>query len=81
MVLPAQEKVTVILPHPLKMEVAALKKELKTSMNTIYQTAIAEYVERKRRERLRAEAAAMVDEYRTNPEYAQIDAHQEPLDA
>jgi len=81
MVSTVQDKVTVTLPRPLKLEVAALKKELNTSMNTIYQTAIAEYVERKRRERLRAEAAAMVDEYRTNPEYAEIDTHQEPVDA
>jgi predicted transcriptional regulator len=81
MVISEQEKVTVVLPRVLKDEVAELKKELKASMNSIYQTAIAEYVERKRRERLRIEAASMVEEYRSNPEYAEIDTHQELLDA
>jgi len=81
MVTQTQEKVTVILPHTLKEEVAKLKKELHTSMNTIYQTAIAEYVARKKREKLREEAASMLEEYQTNPEYQEIDLHQEPLHA
>ena len=81
MVTQTQEKVTVVLPQTLKEEVAKLKQEMHTSMNTIYQTAIAEYVARKKREKLRAEAASMVEEYQSNPEYAELDAHQEPLHA
>ena len=79
MVTKTQEKVTVVLSQSLKDEVARLKQEMHTSMNTIYQTAIAEYVTRKKREKLRAEATSMLEEYQSNPEYAEIDMHQEPL--
>ena len=79
MVTKTQEKVTVVLSQSLKDEVSRLKQEMHTSMNTIYQTAIAEYVTRKKREKLRAEATSMLEEYQSNPEYAEIDMHQEPL--
>ena len=68
MVLTTQEKVTVVLPQVLKNDVLQLKDKLKVSMNSIYQTAIAEYVAKIKREQLRKEAAMMVDEYRKNPE-------------
>jgi len=68
MVLATQEKVTVVLPQVLKNEVVQLKDTLKVSMNSIYQTAIAEYVAKMKREQLRKEAAMMVDEYSKNPE-------------
>jgi len=48
-VLITQEKVTVVLPQVLKNEVMQLKETLHVSMNTIYQTAIAEYVAKKKR--------------------------------
>jgi len=66
------EKVTVVLPQLLKNEVLQLKEILHVSMNTIYQTAIAEYVAKKKREQLRAEAAMMIDEYSNNPEMQEL---------
>ncbi len=81
MVTQTQEKVTVMLPQSLKNEVAKLKQEMHVSMNTIYQTAIAEYIARKKREKLRLEAESMLREYQSNPEYHEIDMHQESLHA
>lgn len=72
MVLAQQEKVTVVLPQVLKEEVAQLKETLQVSMNSIYQTAIAEYVAKKKREQLRKEAAMMLEEYNTNPEIQEL---------
>ena len=85
MVLPAVEKstiekVTVLLPHKLKQEVAQLKESLHVSMNAIYQNAIAEYVARKKREQLRAEALMMVEEYRENPEILELMEFEEEID-
>jgi hypothetical protein len=40
------EKVTFNLPSDLKNEVVKLKESLSVSLNTIYKTAIAEYVEK-----------------------------------
>ena len=47
-----QEKVTITLPTHIKDEVAKLKDEMKISMNSIYQTAIHEYIKKKNKERL-----------------------------
>ncbi len=79
MVLSAQEKVTVVLPQVLKNEVVQLKETLHVSMNTIYQTAIAEYVAKKKREQLRAEAASMVNEYKENPEIQELIEFEEEI--
>jgi len=75
----SNEKVTLLLPRLLKEEVAKLKESLHVSMNSIYQTAIAEYVARKKREQLRQEALMMVDEYRTNPEILELIDFEEEL--
>jgi aspartate/methionine/tyrosine aminotransferase len=74
------EKVTVLLPHVLKEEVAKLKESLKLSMNTIYQTAIAEYVAKQKREQLRQEAREMLDEYQNNSEILELIDFEEDLD-
>ena len=74
------EKVTILLPQILKHEVVQLKESLHISMNAIYQIAIAEYVAKKKRERLRAEALMMVDEYNENPEILELIEFEEDLD-
>lgn len=79
MVLQMQEKVTVVLPKNLKHDVEELKKTLKISMNSIYQLAIAEYVDKKRRERLRIEAASMMEEYNLNSELLELSSFQEDI--
>jgi len=79
MVLAAQEKITVILPKLLKHEVVQLKEILHVSMNSIYQTAIAEYVAKKKREQLRKEAMMMVNEYNENPEIQELIDFEEEL--
>lgn len=79
MVLQMQEKVTVVLPKNLKHDVEELKKTLKISMNSIYQLAIAEYVDKKRRESLREEALLMVKEYNANPELLELSSLQEDI--
>ena len=86
MVLNAQEKssvekVTVVLPQLLKNEVMQLKKTLHVSMNTIYQTAIAEYVAKTKREQLREEAKMMLDEYSNNPEIQELIEFEEDINA
>ena len=85
MVIPAVEKnsiekVTILLPQILKQEVVQLKESLQISMNAIYQIAIAEYVARQKREQLRAQAQAMVDEYNQNPEILELIEFEEDLD-
>lgn len=79
MVYETQEKVTVILPSLIKQEVVKLKDELKVSMNSIYQTAIVEYVEKKRREQIKKEALEMVSEYKNNPEMQELSAFEEDI--
>jgi hypothetical protein len=79
MVLQMQEKVTVVLPKNLKHDVEELKKTLKISMNSIYQLAIAEYVDKKRREKLRIEAASMMEEYNLNSELLELSSFQEDI--
>jgi len=74
------EKVTVLLPRILKDEVVQLKESLHVSMNSIYQIAIAEYVDKKKREKLRAEAIMMIDEYSENPEILELIEFEEDLD-
>jgi post-segregation antitoxin (ccd killing protein) len=74
-----QEKVTITLPSHIKDEVFKLKEELHLSMNAIYQTAIAEYVEKKQREQLRKEAEAMVSEYKNNPEILELSRFEEDI--
>jgi hypothetical protein len=73
------EKVTLLLPQLLKEEVVELKESLHVSMNSIYQTAITEYVTKKKREQLRQEAQMMVDEYHTNPEILELIDFEEEL--
>lgn len=79
MVYKTQEKVTVVLPSLIKQEVVKLKDELKVSMNSIYQTAIVEYVEKKRREQIKKEALEMVSEYKNNPEMQELSAFEEDI--
>ena len=74
------EKITILLPQILKQEVMQLKESLHVSMNSIYQVAIAEYVAKKKREKLRAEALMMVDEYNTNSEILELIEFEEDLD-
>ncbi|CAA6825189.1 MAG: Unknown protein [uncultured Sulfurovum sp.] len=73
------EKVTVVLPQILKQEVMQLKETLHVSMNTIYQTAIAEYVAKQKREQLREEAKMMLDEYNENPEIQELIEFEEEI--
>lgn len=73
------EKVTILLPQILKHEVVQLKESLQISMNAIYQIAIAEYVAKKKREQLKAEALMMVDEYNKNPEILELIEFEEDL--
>ena len=73
------EKVTVVLPQLLKNEVLQLKETLHVSMNTIYQTAIAEYVAKKKREQLRTEAKMMLNEYNENPEIQELIEFEEEI--
>lgn len=79
MVLLQQEKVTITLPTQIKEEVAKLKDEMKISMNSIYQTAIQEYVKKKNREKLRLEASQMVEEYKSNPEMIELSNFEEDI--
>ncbi|MEA1920222.1 MAG: hypothetical protein U9N52_10305 [Campylobacterota bacterium] len=79
MVVSSQEKVTITLPSQIKNEVSKLKEELHLSMNAIYQTAIAEYVEKKRKERLQKEAHSMVEEYENNPEIKELSGYIEDI--
>ena len=74
-----QEKVTILLPTLVKQEVVKLKSDLKMSMNSIYLTAIADFVKRKNREKLRSEAESMLDEYQTNPERIELLEFEEDL--
>jgi metal-responsive CopG/Arc/MetJ family transcriptional regulator len=74
-----QEKITITIPTQIKEEVAKLKDDLKVSMNSIYQTAIQEYVKQKNREKLRAEALQMVDEYKNNPEMIELSNFEEDI--
>jgi hypothetical protein len=48
-------------------------------MNSIYQTAIQEYVKQKNREKLRLEALQMVEEYKTNPEMIELCSFEEDI--
>lgn len=79
MVLTQQEKVTIVLSSKIKEEVAKLKDEMKISMNSIYQTAIQEYVKQKKREKLRLEAFQMLEEYQTNPEMIELSNFEEDI--
>lgn len=79
MVTATQEKVTILLPALVKQEVVKLKSDLNMSMNSIYLTAIADFVKRKNREKLRKEAESMLDEYQTNPERIELLEFEEDL--
>ena len=72
MVSTQQTKITITLPMQIKQEVLRLKNDLNMSMNSIYQTAIEEYVKQKNREKLRQEAQDMVEEYKNNPEIIEL---------
>ena len=71
-----QEKITIIIPSYLKDEITNLKKELKTSMNALYQEAIESYVKQKKREKIRKEAMEILEEYKTNPEIKELAQYQ-----
>jgi len=73
------EKITITIPTHIKEDVAKLKDDLKVSMNSIYQNAIHEYVKQKNREKLRAEALQMVDEYKNNPEMIELSHFEEEI--
>jgi hypothetical protein len=72
MVSTQQTKITITLPMQIKQEVLRLKNDLNMSMNSIYQTAIQEYVKQKNREKLRQEAQDMVEEYKNNSEIIEL---------
>ncbi|MDX9813338.1 MAG: hypothetical protein RBS91_01575 [Sulfurimonadaceae bacterium] len=55
------------------------RNKIKISMNSIYQTAIQEYIKQKNREKLRAEASLMVEEYKTNPEMIELSDFEEDI--
>lgn len=61
------EKVTFSLPVELKQELIEIKKETNVSLNSLYQTAIAQYLERKEIERwqIGADKASKNKEYLT----------------
>ena len=63
----------------IKQEVLQLKDDLKMSMNSIYQTAIQEYVIQKKREKLRQEAKDMVEEYKNNSEIIELTNFEEDV--
>ena len=66
------EKITIFLPSSIIQEVAKIKNELNISMNSIYQTAIAEYLEKTNRQKLRQEATEMIHEYENNLERREL---------
>ena len=66
------KKVTIFLPSSIIQEVAKIKNELNISMNSIYQTAIAEYLEKTNRQKLRQEATEMIHEYEDNLERREL---------
>jgi hypothetical protein len=72
MVSTQQTKITITLPMQIKQEVLRLKNDLNMSMNSIYQTAIQEYVKQKNREKLRQEAQDMLEEYKNNSEIIEL---------
>jgi len=74
-----KEKVTILIPSELKEEIANLKKELKTSMNTLYQEAIKSFIKQKKREKIKKEALEMVKEYKTNSEIQELARFQEDV--
>lgn len=45
------EKITVTIPHELKMRLVSVKDELKTSMSNIYKEALESYLEKKELEK------------------------------
>ena len=68
----ATEKVTITIPCDMKTEIAKIKEDMKVSMNSIYQSAIKEYLTKKKRERLRKEAESMVSYYETNEDAVEL---------
>ncbi len=62
------QKITVLVPLEIKNALDQLKNDLQASLNSIYVMAISEFLEKKKREKLRMQAAQMVEEYKTNPE-------------
>ena len=73
------EKVTIQIPKELKSEVKELKEILNISMNSIYQNAIDEFVKKQKRKRLKREALAMLDEYKTDPELKELSDFSEEI--
>ena len=76
---PSTSKITVVLPKGLKDEVSQLKERLHTSMNAIYQTAIAEYIARQKKAQLRRDAEQMLHEYQNDPELQELSGFQEDV--
>lgn len=75
----AQKKITLILPSEIKEEVLLLKKELKTSMNSIFLQAIENFLKTQRDKKLRLEAKQMVKEYQENPELQELADFEEDI--
>lgn len=75
----ANNKVTIMVPNQIKEDVLRLKKDLKVSMNSIYNTAIQEYVKQKDREKLQKEALSMVSEYENNQEIKEFVEFEEKI--
>jgi len=63
----SMEKVTFNIPTELKEQVVALKSELKVSLSTIYNDAIANYIKQKELEKWQkgVDIALQDDEYMT----------------
>lgn len=74
-----QKKITLILPPEIKEEVLLLKKELKTSMNSIFLQAIENFLKTQRDKKLRLEAKQMVKEYQENPELKELADFEEDI--
>lgn len=74
-----QKKITLILPPEIKEEVLLLKKELKTSMNSIFLQAIENFLKTQRDKKLRLEAKQMVQEYQENPELKELADFEEDI--
>lgn len=68
----AQKKVTITIPQELKDEIDVIKKNLKTSMNSVFIMSLQEFVKEQKNKKLRLEAQQMVDEYNSNPELIEL---------
>lgn len=72
MTMQIHENVTIVLPSAVIQEMVKIKNELEISLNSLYQTAIEEYVEKINRQKLRQEAIEMIEEYKNNSERKEL---------